>query len=245
LPAGTISSRPTVGPNIRDWARNRRNPAVIEPPRPDAARDPIWPNTAREAGFGRLDGARALWLWSRRSRVRVPSLTLLLGAPYGRSGRLQQRVGARFGAKHGSCRRIRQPRECRWRCAEQVVDSVAVILAPLALEQLLIGPQRQSRVCVADLLLRVRGVAAGRQQQADVGPPERVRGCIRRFGERPAREATRWPRRPPSRAPADECCWPPAGCRWPRRRTGHARDQSLLVEPDAPPGPGGAPRSRS
>ena len=64
-----------LGPKVGDWARNRRNPSVIKPHRPEVGCGPIWPNTAQEAGFGPLDGTRGLCLWSRRSRVRVPSLT--------------------------------------------------------------------------------------------------------------------------------------------------------------------------
>jgi hypothetical protein len=69
-----------MGPNIGDCARNRRNPSVIEPDRPEAGCDPIWPNTAREAGFGLLGGTGApsgcgpggRGFESRRSPLRKP-----------------------------------------------------------------------------------------------------------------------------------------------------------------------------
>jgi hypothetical protein len=67
-----------VGPKLGDWARNGRNPSVIAPYRRDAGPGAIWANTAWEAGFKRPRGRRAFCLWSRRSRVRVPSLTLNL-----------------------------------------------------------------------------------------------------------------------------------------------------------------------
>jgi hypothetical protein len=65
-----------VGPKIADWARNGRNPSVIEPYRRDAraARPRATPLGKRDSSGCGLPPA--FWLWSRRSRVRVPSLTL-------------------------------------------------------------------------------------------------------------------------------------------------------------------------
>jgi len=53
-----------------------------------------------------------------------------------------------------------------------------VLLTPLLLEQLLVDPQGQGRIGVADLLLHKGGVASGGQQQADAGAAKRVRGAF-------------------------------------------------------------------
>jgi hypothetical protein len=182
------------GPKPRDWARNQRgSPGIDRDLRKHASwHDPlegrIWgrverktkrPSPNRVPGCG--PGGRGFE--SRRSPSAGSGVfaglfrrnTPMLGVP---SGRLQQRVGARFGAKLCSSRQIRQPRECRTRCAEQLVDPVAVLLAPLALEQLLIDPSEaasRSRDKASDLR---------RHRQPEAQPPParaagRSRGAAR------------------------------------------------------------------
>jgi hypothetical protein len=99
-------------------------------------------------------------------------------AAHTRSGRPQQRVGSGIGSNHSCGRGLGEPRQRRRGGAEQVVHALAVLLAPPALEQALVDPQRQRGIGVADVLLDVGGVAAGRQQQADVGAPQRVRRAL-------------------------------------------------------------------
>ena len=118
-------------------------------------------------------------MWSRRSRVRVPSLTFPGKAViHTRSGRPQQRLGPGIGPAARSA--------------------------------------ASSRVGVDDLLLHVRRVAAGGEQPADVGPPQRVRSAFDDLRQRPAGAGARWPRRSSSPRRADGWCWPTAGFRWPR-----------------------------
>jgi hypothetical protein len=98
--------------------------------------------------------------------------------------------------------RLGEPRQRRGGGAEQLVHAGAIFLAPFAFEQLLVDPQGQRRVGMSHLLLDVGGVTAGREQQADVGAPQGVRGAVDKSPARPVRGGARWPRRPSSPAPA-------------------------------------------
>jgi hypothetical protein len=73
---GSLTHPPEVGPKGRIWAQDRGNWPAIERHQSGRGLGAYACAFPLQSGFGRISVARSGCLWSRRSRVRVPSLTL-------------------------------------------------------------------------------------------------------------------------------------------------------------------------